>query len=726
MAQVGSLVVDLIAQTASFNANITKAAQNLNSQSAVMQRSLQKIEQAASFTSNGIKALAASYVAVEGLRVAQSALDYASGLGEVSQQIGVTVEDLQVYRYAATQVGVSQEEMEKGLGKFTQTLGKAQLGSASSAEVFSALGVSIRSADGALRTTSDILPDVADAIARIPDPAKRAAIEVALFGRAGQKLDTLLSGGSNAIKAQAAELSSYGIVTEEMAAKADEAADKISKMKFVLETQISAAVANNADAIIKLANGVELLTGRAVQFVAQYPRFAAALAGAAAGSRYGLVGAGVGAVGGYAGGDAAANAYADAGMDIGFRKKQLQDSLTELRAIQRAQAPSQLVGLRRSNANRSGATLASATAEVRRQTDLLNKAVAASRVPKVTLPPLAANDDVPNFLAGSGGKSKGGGSSRAKADNSAAKLVADTKAFNDEIRQQIELLTLRNDGFSYSADLLEAQYDVERRFPQQAKETNDAYQARIAPLIASKKELLNIGEAAKQLTLDLNDGLELSTSAQWKVDAEWTKMLNGLGIETDDKTKVISQSFTEMASNINQSLSSLANGIRSGGFLDILGGVLNLVTQLGSVGLFGSGIATKLNSPAFKGYASGGYTGSLGVGDVAGVVHGQEYVFDADAVRRIGVPALEALRAGNLAGFKSGGYVGSGSVGRYISRPGVNDNGLRVQVVKGDLFDVIVDGRAAQVAAPMSVMAAQAGSAGAQKAMARRGTRRVG
>lgn len=725
MAQVGSLVVDLIAQTASFNTNITKAAQNLNSQAAGMQRSLQKIEQAASFTSNGIKALAESYVAVEGLRVAQSALDYASGLGEVSQQIGITVEDLQVYRYAATQVGVSQEEMEKGLGKFTQTLGKAQLGSASSAEVFSALGVSIRSADGALRTTSDILPDVADAIARIPDPAKRAAIEVALFGRAGQKLDTLLSGGSNAIKAQAAELSSYGIVTEEMAAKADEAADKISKMKFVLETQISAAVANNADAIIKLANGVEMLTGKAVQFVAAYPRFAAALAGAAAGSRYGLVGAGVGAFGGYAGGDAAANAFADAGTDIGFRKKQLQQSLAELRAIQRAQAPSQLVGLRRSSANRSGATVASATAEVRRQTDLLNKAVAASRVPKVTLPPLPSNDDIPDFLAGSGGKPKGGGSSRTKADDSSAKLVADTKAFNDEIRQQIELLTLRNDGFSYCADLLEAQYDIERRFPQQAKETNDAYQARIGSLIASKKELLNIGEAAKQMSFDLNAGLELSTSAQWRVDAEWNQMLNGLGISTDEKTKVISQSFTEMASNINQSLSSLASGIQSGSLLDILGGVLNLVTQLGSVGLFGSGIATKLNSPAFKGFSSGGYTGSFGVSDVAGVVHGQEYVFDADAVRRIGVPALEALRAGKLAGFKSGGYVGSGSVGRYISRPGVNDNGLRVQVVKGDLFDVIVDGRAAQVAAPMSVMAAQAGSTGAQKAMARRGARRV-
>ena len=96
MAQVGSLTVDLIAQTAAFNSNITKAAQNLNGNAAKMNKSLQQIERAASFTSNGIKALAASLVVTEGLRIGGAALDYASSLGEVSQQLGITVRDLSV------------------------------------------------------------------------------------------------------------------------------------------------------------------------------------------------------------------------------------------------------------------------------------------------------------------------------------------------------------------------------------------------------------------------------------------------------------------------------------------------------------------------------------------------------------------------------------------------------------------------------------------------------
>lgn len=46
------------------------------------------------------------------------------------------------------------------------------------------------------------------------------------------------------------------------------------------------------------------------------------------------------------------------------------------------------------------------------------------------------------------------------------------------------------------------------------------------------------------------------------------------------------------------------------------------------------------------GFASGGYTGDMGVGDIAGVVHGREYVFDAAATARIGVANLDAMRSG--------------------------------------------------------------------------------
>ena len=47
-----------------------------------------------------------------------------------------------------------------------------------------------------------------------------------------------------------------------------------------------------------------------------------------------------------------------------------------------------------------------------------------------------------------------------------------------------------------------------------------------------------------------------------------------------------------------------------------------------------------------RGFSSGGYTGNYGVNDVAGVVHGQEYVLNAMATKRIGVDNLNSLNSG--------------------------------------------------------------------------------
>ena len=51
-----------------------------------------------------------------------------------------------------------------------------------------------------------------------------------------------------------------------------------------------------------------------------------------------------------------------------------------------------------------------------------------------------------------------------------------------------------------------------------------------------------------------------------------------------------------------------------------------------------------------QGFKEGGYTGNMGASQVAGVVHGQEYVFDAQATKRIGVDNLNAMRSGKSVG----------------------------------------------------------------------------
>lgn len=56
-----------------------------------------------------------------------------------------------------------------------------------------------------------------------------------------------------------------------------------------------------------------------------------------------------------------------------------------------------------------------------------------------------------------------------------------------------------------------------------------------------------------------------------------------------------------------------------------------------------------------------------------------EYVLNAQAVDRLGVPFLNGLNTGRLRGFASGGLVGSGGVAGYKAERG--SNGGQVQSV---------------------------------------------
>lgn len=197
-------------------------------------------------------------IGISGIGAATArALDYASSLGEVAQQLGVTTKDLQEYRYAASQAGISQEEMDKALAKLTVNIGKAATGGKAQAEAFNALGISVKDANGNIRTAGEIIPEIADKLAQVKDPATRAAVEIELFGKSGQKLDTLLAGGSSAINELTRAANDLGVVlSPELIARADEAADKMAALRQVLEAKLAGVVSENASAITRLADAV--------------------------------------------------------------------------------------------------------------------------------------------------------------------------------------------------------------------------------------------------------------------------------------------------------------------------------------------------------------------------------------------------------------------------------------------------------------------------------------
>ncbi|GGB55517.1 hypothetical protein GCM10011316_29500 [Roseibium aquae] len=111
----------------------------------------------------------------------------------------------------------------------------------------------------------------------------------------------------------------------------------------------------------------------------------------------------------------------------------------------------------------------------------------------------------------------------------------------------------------------------------------------------------------------------------------------------------------------------LADGDLTGALRSVIQEVSQLGLQLAAINpltnaLFGTARPTLRAAGGILGgflgsFDRGGPTGAGADSEVAGLVHRNEYVFDARSTARIGVPALEALRHSALRGYQTGGLV---------------------------------------------------------------------
>lgn len=250
--KLGSLLIELGLDSAKFRSGTRKA-----------QREMSTFQRGMSGSANLVKGALAGMVAALSVDMFATAikngLEYASSLGEVAKQLGVTTNTLQEYRYAATQVGISQEEMDAGLARLTRNLGTAP-------GTFEKLGIAIRGANGEIEDAGSILPRIATAYQNAGSEADKARLLYELFGRSGQKFAPLFDEGAAGINNLRDAAHRLGIVlSTKQIADADEAADKLSSIKTVLQARIAGVVSENAGAILRLADALASVADKAIR-----------------------------------------------------------------------------------------------------------------------------------------------------------------------------------------------------------------------------------------------------------------------------------------------------------------------------------------------------------------------------------------------------------------------------------------------------------------------------
>lgn len=162
----------------------------------------------------------------------KSAIDAADHLNKLSQKIGISVEALSTLRFAAQLSEVSLETLQKGIKGLSQNIAEANTGVGDGAQVFEALGISVKNADGSMKSTEAVLLQVADVFANLEDGAVKTALAVKLFGKSGMDMIPFLNQGAAGINQLTAEAERLGLkLTTETARSAEAFNDNLTALK---------------------------------------------------------------------------------------------------------------------------------------------------------------------------------------------------------------------------------------------------------------------------------------------------------------------------------------------------------------------------------------------------------------------------------------------------------------------------------------------------------------
>ena len=147
--------------------------------------------------------------------VARSSFEFADAIGKVSTRTGIATDTVQAFQIAAVESGSSVEIANKSLEKFTRSVGDAQRGLKTQADIFKDLGVSITDANGATKSMDVLLREVSDGMAGLQSQSEKATVAANLFGRAGIQIVDILDNGGAAFDAYIDKAKAYGLVLSE-------------------------------------------------------------------------------------------------------------------------------------------------------------------------------------------------------------------------------------------------------------------------------------------------------------------------------------------------------------------------------------------------------------------------------------------------------------------------------------------------------------------------------
>lgn len=265
--RIGAARIDLVGSAAKFQQATRRgnaALRSYNAQLAAGRRQVVRWNRTASRMVRNLTSVRGAVTTIAGAGglglLARSTAASAAQLDITAQKLGVTVEELQRFRFAASQFNIGANAADTALQRFTRRTAEAAQGTGVLAEEFRRQGVALRDAEGNLRPTLAVLGDYGDAIGRAQSSQEQLRLAFRAFDTEGAALVTLFQEGGDAARALGARLDELGgVVGGDLTRQARQLDDLFGEISVTLRAGLTRAVLQNAGAIQSFARAVQTL-----------------------------------------------------------------------------------------------------------------------------------------------------------------------------------------------------------------------------------------------------------------------------------------------------------------------------------------------------------------------------------------------------------------------------------------------------------------------------------
>lgn len=186
------------------------------------------------------------------LGLGYKALTTADDLNTLSQQTGLSTEEIQKMQYASDLVDVSFEDMAGGLKKLKKSM-------TGHADTWEQLGVSVTDANGNMRNASDVFYDTLSALSKVENETERDQLAMELFGKSADQLAGIIDDGGEALKKYGEQAKDLGVILDQ---------DTLDSMNELNDT-VDELKANFGATFIKLGSSIASALAPALATVAE-------------------------------------------------------------------------------------------------------------------------------------------------------------------------------------------------------------------------------------------------------------------------------------------------------------------------------------------------------------------------------------------------------------------------------------------------------------------------